>query len=116
LSITDPNGLVTTLAYHPRGWLTSRQVGTELTTYDYDGVGQLIKVTQADGSYVQYSYDGAHRLTQLNDGLNHKIVYTLDAMGNRIKEEAFDPANTLSRTRQQVYDSLNRLHQSVGAQ
>ncbi len=24
LSITDPNGVVTTLAYHPRGWLTSR--------------------------------------------------------------------------------------------
>jgi hypothetical protein len=37
-------------------------------------------------------------------------------MGNRIKEEAFDPSNTLSRTRQQVYDSLSRLHQSVGAQ
>jgi YD repeat-containing protein len=116
LSITDPNGLVTTLAYHPRGWLTSRRVGTELTTYAYDGVGQLTKVTQADGSYVQYTYDGAHRLTQLTDGLNHKIVYTLDAMGNRIKEEAFDPSNTLSRTRQQVYDSLSRLHQSVGAQ
>lgn len=116
LSITDPNGLVTTLTYSPRGWLTSRQVGTELTTYSYDGVGQLIKVTQPDGSYLQYTYDGAHRLTQINDGLDNKIVYTLDAAGNRIKEEAFDPVNTLARTRAQVYDSLNRLHQSVGAQ
>ncbi len=116
LSITDPNGLVTTLTYHPRGWLTSRQVGAELTNYAYDGLGQLTKVTLPDGSYLQYTHDGAHRLTQINDSINNKIVYTLDAMGNRTKEEAYDPSNTLARTRQQVYDSLNRLHQSVGAQ
>ena len=116
LSITDPNGLVTTLTYHPRGWLTSRQVGAELTSYTYDGVGQLTKVTLPDGSYLQYTYDAAHRLTQINDSLSNKIVYTLDAMGNRIQENSYDPSNTLSRTRQQVFDSLNRLHQSVGAQ
>ncbi len=116
LSITDPNGVVTTLTYHPRGWLTSRTVGGEQTVYDYDGVGQLTKVTLPDGSYVQYTYDGAHRLTQLQDGLGNQIVYTLDAMGNRIKEQAFDPGGTLARTRQQVYDRLNRLHQTVGAQ
>ncbi len=116
LSITDPNGVVTTLTYHPRGWLTSRTVGGETTGYDYDGVGQLTQVTRPDGSYVAYTYDGAHRLTQLQDGLGNKIVYTLDAMGNRLKEQAFEADGTLARTRQQVYDSLNRLHQSVGAQ
>jgi YD repeat-containing protein len=115
-SITDPNGTVTTLTYHPRGWLTSRIVGGEQTAYAYDGVGQLTKLTMPDSSYLQYTYDGAHRLTQINDGLGNKINYTLDAMGNRIKEDAVDPTGTLARTRQQVYDSLNRLHQSVGAQ
>jgi hypothetical protein len=44
------------------------------------------------------------------------LVYTLDAMGNRIKEEAHDPSGALARVRQQVFDSLNRLHQTVGAQ
>ena len=116
LSITDPNGTVTALTYHPRGWLTSRTVGGEQTTYDYDGVGQLTKVTLPDGSYVQYTYDGAHRLTQIQDGLGNKVVYTLDAMGNRIKEQAFDRVGQLARVKQQVYDSLNRLHQTVGAQ
>ena len=116
LSITDPNGVITSMTYHPRGWLTSRTVGGETTTYDYDGVGQLIKVTLPDASIVKYTYDGAHRLTQIQDGLGNKIVYTLDAMGNRTKEQAFDPGGALARVRQQVYDSLNRLHQTVGAQ
>jgi YD repeat-containing protein len=114
-SITDPNGTVTTLNYHPRGWLASRTVGGETTGYIYDGVGQLTKVTQPDGSFIQYTYDGAHRLTQIQDGLGNKIVYTLDAMGNRVKEQAYDPSGMLARARQQVFDSLNRLHQSIGA-
>jgi len=115
ISITDPNGTVTSLSYHPRGWLTSRTVGGETTTYDYDNAGQLTRVTFPDSSYVQYTYDDAHRLTQIQDGLNNKIVYTLDAMGNWIKEEARDPSGQLARVKQRVYDSLNRLHQSIGA-
>jgi YD repeat-containing protein len=116
LSITDPNGVVTTLAYHPRGWLTSRTVGGEATNYTYDAVGQLTRVTLPDGSFVAYAYDAAHRLTQLQDGLGNRIVYTLDNMGNRIAEQAFDPGAVLARTKEQVFDSLNLLHQSVGAQ
>jgi YD repeat-containing protein len=116
LSITDPNGLVTTLTYHPRGWLTSRQVGSELTTYTYDGTGQLTKVTQPDGSYLQYTYDAAHRLTQINDSLGNKIVYTLDAMGNRVGESAYDQSGQLARSRTRQFDALNRLAADLGAQ
>jgi RHS repeat-associated protein len=116
LSITDPNGLVTTLTYDPRSRLTSRQVGVELTAYVYDGVGQITKVTLPDNSYVQYTYDAAHRLTQLNDGPGNRIVYTLDGMGNRMSESAYDPANNLARTRSRVYNALNQLYQDLGAQ
>jgi YD repeat-containing protein len=38
LSITDPNGLVTELSYDLRQRLTSRKVGGEITSYDYDDV------------------------------------------------------------------------------
>lgn len=50
LTVIDPNGVTTTLTYDPRQRLTSRTVGTERTSYDYDGVGQLLKVTLPDGS------------------------------------------------------------------
>jgi len=117
ISITDPNGVVTTLTYWPRGWLDSRSIAGEMTTYDYDGVGQLDRLTRPDGSYLQYIYDDAHRLAQIQDDLGNRIVYTLDAIGHRIKEETFETGGTTPvRLRQQVYDSLSRLHQSVGAQ
>jgi len=116
LTIVDPNGLVTTLTYSPRGWLTSCSVGGEATTYTYDGVGQLTQVTLPDGSYLTYTYDAAHRLTALSDRLGNKVSYTLDAMGNRTREDVIDPNNALTQTRSRVYNALNRLAQDIGAQ
>ena len=109
LAIVDPNGLTTDLVYDPRQRLTSRNVGGETTDYEYDGVGQLKKVTLPDGSFLSYTYDAAHRLTQVTDNAGNRIAYTLDAMGNRTKEEVFDTTNTLKRTLTRVYETLNRL-------
>jgi RHS repeat-associated protein len=115
LSITDPNGIVTALAYDPRRRLTSRIFnGTQTTTYLYDAVGQLTKVTLPDSSYLSYTFDTAHRLTDITDSSGNKIHYTLDAMSNRTKEETFDPTNALKKTRSRVYDALNRLQKDIG--
>ena len=58
-----------------------------ITTYDYDKVGQLKKVTEPDASWVAYSYDAAHRLTDVADSWGNSVHYTLDAMGNRTAED-----------------------------
>lgn len=100
-TITAPNGVVTQLTYHPRGWLKTRVIGfgsaTPLTTtFEYDPVGQLIKVTLPDSSTVSYTYDAAHRLTDIVDASGNRIHYTLDNAGNRIKEEVTDATGVLA--------------------
>ena len=124
LTIVDPNNVITTLTYTPRGWLKSRTVNNaQTTTYDYDGVGQLTQITLPDNSALKYTYDTAHRLTDIEDGYvsngvltlsGNKIHYTLDAMGNRLKEDTQDPGNAIVKTRARVFDALNRLQKDIG--
>ncbi len=116
LSVIDPNGVLTTFTYDTRNRLLSHSRGSETTAYQYDNSGQLTKTTLPDGSFLSYSYDAAHRLTGITDGVGNTVTYTLDAMGNRIKEETADPNAVLTRTRSRVYDNLNRLQQELGAQ
>jgi RHS repeat-associated protein len=115
LTITDPNGVVTTLTYDGRLRLTSQQVGSETTAFTYWPAGLLKKVTQPDGSYLLYTYDNAHRLISVEDGEGNRVEYTLDAMGNRTAESAYDPSSALSRSRAQVFNSLNQLWKQVGS-
>ncbi len=120
LTIIDPNGLITTLTYTPRGHLATRRVGTtattgELTTYAYDDAEQLKKITLPNGAFLAYTYDAAHRLTDITDQWNNHIQYTLDAAGNRTQEDIFDPNNTLRQTHSRVFDTLGRLSQDIGA-
>ncbi len=118
--ITDSNGATTTLGYTARGWLDTRTISAgsvvETTHYDYDGVGQIKHVTLPDGATIDYSYDDAHRLTDITDKLGNSIHYTLDNMDNRIKEEIKDTNGTLSRQVSRIYDGLNRLQQVTGGQ
>jgi RHS repeat-associated protein len=114
-AITDPNGLSITLTWDDRRRLLSRNVGGETTSFTYDFAGQLTRVTLPDSSYLEYTYDDAHRVTELEDNLGNRVVYTLDDMGNRTLEQVRDPSNALMQTRSRVYSSLNRLFQEIGA-
>lgn len=112
--IVDPNGLVTEMTYNLRGWLTTSTIGGETTNYEYDGIGQLKKVTMPDGSFVTYTYDDAHRLTGMSDSAGNSVTYVLDTLGNRIREEVRDPHDALVRQVARVYDALSRLKQVTG--
>jgi YD repeat-containing protein len=115
-SITDPNGVYTDFTYDLRGRLASKAVGGETTHYTYDPVGQLTQVSLPDGTSLTYTYDPAHRLTAITDGVGNKIQFTLDAMGNRTKEEVFDPEGLLVRAQIRAYDALGRLQNLVHPQ
>ena len=115
LTMVDPNGAVTELTYDPRGRLLTRTTDGQTTSMDYDGVGNITRITQPDGSYINYEYDAAHRLVGISDILGNRIEYTLDNAGNRTQEQVFDPTNTLKRSHSNVFDELSRMIQDIGA-
>jgi YD repeat-containing protein len=114
LQVIDANNIVTTMSYDLQQRLLSRTIASgtpqaETTTYEYDDVGQLKKVTMPNASFMQYQYDPAHRLTQISDSLGNKIRYSLDLVGNRIGEITEDPTGLLARVITREFDSLNRI-------
>jgi RHS repeat-associated protein len=115
LTITDPNGTVTTLTYDARGRLSSRTEDGETTSFSYYLTGLLERATLPDGSDLLYTYDAAHRLTQVSDGLGNKVVYTLDAMGNRTGENTYNPSGALHRTHTRVINTMDEVSEDVNA-
>ena len=111
--LTDPNAVVTTFAYSPRGWLQSRVVDGKATVYDYTPWGGLAKVTYPDATWISYSYDPAHRLTRITDSANRRVDYTLDNAGNRTKETFVNADATPAREVNRVFDALGRLKDEI---
>jgi RHS repeat-associated protein len=113
LTIIDANGAITTLNYDSRRRVTSSTTNGESTTIAYWPTGLVRRVMAHDGSFVLYGYDTAHRLTSIEDGEGNRIVYALDAMGNRTAENVYDPSSALARTRASVFNSLSRLWKNI---
>lgn len=118
----DANGVVTELNYHPRGWLLSRTIkgataaDDATTRFAYAPTGLVSRITQADGSYLDYGYDDAHRLISVTDALGNRIDYTLDPAGNRTAETTFDPQGAVKRQLSRVYNQLGQLREQRDAQ
>ncbi|WP_166888591.1 RHS repeat-associated core domain-containing protein [Massilia sp. CCM 8734] len=112
--IAHPNGRIVESEYDPRQRLISSTVRAastqaETTRYEYDVAGQLIRMTAPDGAVLEYSYDEAHRLTGLRDRAGNSINFTLDAMGNTVRQEVKDPNDKLVAQTTRAFDALNRL-------
>ncbi len=85
------------------------------TTYAYWPTGLLQTVTMPDSSMLNYSYDAAHRLTDVVDGAGNKVHYVLDNAGNRTSEQVSDVTGNLNSVVARVYDALNRVQSTTSA-
>jgi YD repeat-containing protein len=88
LEFQSPDGSVSTLTYHARGWLTRYDwlpAGGNLQTtrYTYDAAGQLKRATLPDGVVVNFTFDDAQRFTGIHDSQGNRETYVLDNAGNR---------------------------------
>jgi RHS repeat-associated protein len=112
LSVTDANGVVTTLAYDARNRLTSKTVSTTagnlITSFSYDAAGNLLSVTAPDGAKITNSFDAAHRLTQASDLFGNSINYTLDALADATGVAIKDPGGAATRSVSAAFDTLGR--------
>lgn len=112
--LEHPNGVTFSFEYDSRKRLISKKVkdtkgNNEITTNTYDLAGNLIRVTQPDQSYVEMSYDAAHRLNMLTDSAGNSIKYDLDNAGNVTRLESRGARNELAYQLSRSYDSLSKL-------
>ena len=73
------------------------------------GINVLIQALWADPG-------GGASTDVVNHHKGNRVVYTLDAMGNRITEKTKDSAGVLVGNIARVIDALNRVQQVTGAQ
>jgi len=125
---TDPMGFLATFTYTPTGEdLGTYQTGGSLletstdyydaddrliaqadglgnlTSYTYDGVGNVISVTAANTNTTSYVYDSRNRLIETVEPLGVTVSFTYDGSGNL--QTATD---ALGHTTTALYDALDR--------
>ncbi len=117
--VKDPSGVLTDFTYTPRGWLASKIIranasgaasasdSTTITAYNPDGT--VHQVTDPDGVTTTYTYDAAHRLTDVADANGSRIHYVLDGVGNRTTEQVLTSTGTIVRSLARTFNTLGQL-------
>jgi len=105
----DANGINTDLTYTPRGWLASRSIGGATTTLGYTPYGAVASITDPDNVTTTFTYDAAHRLTDITDAQGNRLHYTLDAAGDKTQEQVLTAAGTVVRNLSRSYNALGQV-------
>lgn len=118
ISLNDTNGIKSEFEYDVRGRITARKLrgaddavetDDQITRIEYWPSGMVKKVTQPDSTFTAHTYDGAYRLTGIADNAGNSITYTLNAAGDRKKEDTKDSSGVLMRTLSRTYNTLGQL-------
>jgi len=113
LSVTDPNNSpVERNVYDLRNRLKQRtDAKNRNTSYDYDGVGNVIRMTDRKGLITEYSYDALNRRTRIQDHDGRVTTYAYDLAGNLTRVSDTQSGDVLMS-----YDVLGRLVEVVTPQ
>lgn len=118
-SVTDPNGVVTTLSYDFAGRVLTTTINPggaqSQYAFEYDAGGNLSKITQPGGGYLQYTYDAANRLTLITNDRGQTQTFAVNDLGDPTAVTVRTSGSTITRQQSFVYDELGRLIQSIGA-
>jgi len=109
LTVLDANNITTSITYDLRQRISAVNHAGAQQNLSYDATGNITKVTWADGTEVNYSWDDANRLVAIYDAQNNRIDWTLDAAGNRLTESIKDPSGSLRKSQSRTYDEMSRL-------
>ncbi len=100
--------------YFPDSELTQRQTQAALlsiadrngnvTTIERAGSGDIIRITSPGSRWIEFTYDGSHRVTQARDNAGRTVDYEYDASGRLFR--VTDPNG---ETNEYTYDTLNRM-------
>ncbi|MEO0582462.1 MAG: RHS repeat-associated core domain-containing protein [Bacteroidota bacterium] len=102
--VVDENGYGTEYIYDGLDRLIGVDDSAGITVYEYDGVGNLTQMTDANGHISTFSYNGDNLLVEESDPEGNTVQYTYDSNRNLIQK--IDPNGQVTTY---TYDALNRL-------
>ncbi|MEZ4961995.1 MAG: RHS repeat-associated core domain-containing protein [Saprospiraceae bacterium] len=115
ISMTDPDGGITTYSYDANNRLiTLSNPFNETTTFTYDPANRVKRQDNANGTYTIYQYDATDRLTGVfNYNSSNNVIssfsYTYDDYGNRVSMTDLNGVHSYN------YDGEHRLTNVVYA-
>ncbi len=104
----DSENVITSTSYNALGQIISQSApyyqggSAKLVTTQYDPAGRIIKITNPDGTYKNFSYTGLS--TIVTDQANHTTTYSRDGYGNLVSV-----TDAMQQTTYYQYDVLGHL-------
>lgn len=113
LEMLDANNVETEFSYDARGRVLSQTIAGTTTTHSYDLNGNRTGSVLPNGLTTTYHYDLAKRLIAVENSLGEKINYEYDVESNLRFERITNASNTITYTKQHVYDALSRVKNTL---
>ncbi|PTU29150.1 RHS repeat-associated core domain-containing protein [Stenotrophobium rhamnosiphilum] len=119
LTMIDPNNVTTNFSYDARGHLT--QIVVEpgalqaVTSFTYDAAEQVISATEPNGANLSFEYDGAKRLSAIQNNSGERIEYTRNSLGGITNTNIRNSSGSIVKVASKTFDELNRVLSEIGA-